>query len=54
MVVVPPVTPVTIPEDEPIVAIDVLLLVHTPPVVESVNEIFPPTHTLVAPVIEGT
>ena len=49
----PPVTPVTIPVDDPMVAIDVLLQVQTPPVVESVNDIFPPTHTLDGPETDG-
>jgi hypothetical protein len=47
----PEVTPVTEPEDEPTVAIDVLLLVHTPPdtVLDNVVEL--PTPTVEAPLI---
>jgi hypothetical protein len=42
---------VTIPDPEPAVASKVLLLVHVPPAVPSVNVIEAPTHTLSRPVI---
>jgi len=41
----PPVTPVNIPDKEPTVAIDVVLLLHTPPDVPSVNVSVAPVHT---------
>ena len=53
MVHVPAATPVTTPV-EPIVAIEVLLLLHVPPVVASVNAVVEPTHPLVAPDIAAT
>ena len=49
--VLPASTPVTIPLDEPTVAIDVLLLVHTPPVAGSLNKLVPATHTRAVPVM---
>ena len=57
IVVVPPAvaTPVTTPLDEPTVATEVLLLLHVPPVVESVNVVVEPAHTGdIPPVIDGT
>ena len=50
MVVVPPATPVTIPE-VPTVAADVLLLLHAPPTVASLNAVVPPAHTASVPVM---
>ena len=50
IVVVPNETPVTIPDNEPIVADDELLL-QVPPVVASVSVILEPTHTLDEPLI---
>jgi hypothetical protein len=47
---VPALTPVTIPEEEPIVAIEGLPLLHVPPPVP-VKIIVDPTHTLPGPVI---
>jgi len=47
----PAIIPVAVPEVEPIVAIDVLLLVHTPPVVASLKDVVRPTHKLGNPVI---
>jgi hypothetical protein len=47
-VTTPGVTPITTPDEEPTVAIVVLLLVQTPPVGELVSANVPPTHTLVA------
>ena len=47
-------TPVATPDDEPIEAILVLLLVHIPPVVESDKDIVDPAQTPEAPVIKGT
>lgn len=43
--------PETIPEVDPIVAIDVLLLVHVPPVDASDSVVILPTHTAIVPVI---
>ena len=51
IVVVPAVTPVTIPVDEPIVAIPVLLLLQVPPVVALLIVTVPPIHTALPPVI---
>lgn len=52
MVTVPADTPSTNPDVEPIVAIPVLLLLHTPPAVASFKVVVPSTQTLVTPVIE--
>ena len=49
---VPGDTPPTIPEEVPIVATDVLLLDHTPPVAASLNVRVLPTHRVVTPVID--
>ena len=50
MFVVPPVpAPVTIPVDEPMVAINVLLLLHVPPPTPSLSDVVRPTHTLAVP-----
>ena len=51
MVTTPEVTPVTVPEVAPIVATPVLLLVHVPPEVASVNVVGNPTQTFVVPPI---
>jgi len=51
MVTTPEVTPVTVPDVAPIVATPVLLLVHVPPEVASVNVVVRPTHTFVVPPI---
>ena len=51
MVVVPGTKPVTIPLLDPIFAIVVELLVHTPPVTASLRVIVLPTHTEAGPVI---
>lgn len=50
MVALPPVTPVTIPVDEPTVAIAVLLLAHVPPPA-SLRVVVLPAHTVATPVI---
>jgi hypothetical protein len=50
---VPAVTPVAIPDPTPIVACDVLLLDHVPPLVPSVNAVVEPTHTFVTPAINA-
>ena len=50
MVVVPEVRPLTTPE-ELIVATVVLVLLHTPPVVASVNVVEEPEHTVAVPLI---
>ena len=39
------------PELLPIVAVEVLLLTHVPPVIEFVKEVIYPTHTVGVPVI---
>jgi hypothetical protein len=52
-VVVPAVTPVTIPVDEPMAAMDGLLLPHVPPVPAVRVIVPPPTHTSVGPEIGG-
>ena len=52
IVATPAVTPVTIPVD-PTVAIDILLLLHVPPVVISDNVIVLPGQTCVRPVIDA-
>ncbi len=49
MVVVPAATPVAVPDVEPIVAIPVLELLHTPPEVASVSVVVLPTVTLSVP-----
>jgi hypothetical protein len=51
MTVVPVVTPLTMPDDEPTVATVVLLLIQVPPAVASVTVIVEPAHTLVGPLI---
>jgi len=54
IITVPGDTAVITPVDDPIVAISVLALVHTPPVGEPVSVIELPTHTLVpveAPIV---
>ena len=48
---VPAAIPVAIPDVEPMVAISVLPLLHTPPVVADDNVVVRPAHTLVVPVI---
>ena len=49
--VVPAVTPYTEPVVEPTVPTAVLLLLHVPPAVPSVNVVVKPTHTVIVPVI---
>ena len=51
MVDVPDDTPVTIPVDEPIIAIPVLPLAHVPPPA-SLKVVVKPTHTVAVPVID--
>ncbi len=48
---VPALIPVTIPEDDPIVATPVLVLVQVPPIVVLLAVIDNPTQTLAGPVI---
>ena len=43
--------PVTIPVPDPTVAIAVLLLLQTPPEVESLSAVVEPTHSVVTPSI---
>lgn len=49
--VLPAATPLTIPEDEPTVAIEVLLLLHVPPVVALLSVVAAVVHTASVPVI---
>jgi len=49
--VVPPVTPLTIPVAEPTVATAVLLLLHAPPVTVLLNVVVVPGHALAVPVM---
>ena len=51
MVVVPAATPFTEPEALTVAAA-VLVLLHTPPVVPSLNDVVEPAHTVAAPLIE--
>lgn len=51
MVHVPAATPVTMPVDDPMVAMAGLLLLHVPPVVASVKVDVPPTVVVVVPVM---
>ncbi len=51
IIAVPVATPVTIPEDDPTVAMPVALLLHVPPGTELPNGLVNPTHTLILPVI---
>lgn len=48
MVAVPTAMPDTAPESEPMVATDVLLLLHRPPPMQLVKVVAPPAHTLVS------
>ena len=50
---VPALAPVTMPEEEPIVATPVLPLSHEPPDVASVSVADEPTHVLALPPMEG-
>ena len=50
----PPATPVTVPEDEPTVAVPVLLLLQVPPDVELVRvDVAPAQNTSVPPIAAG-
>ena len=51
MVGVPAEIPVTKPVPVPIVAREVLLLLHVPPIVTSDKVVVEPTHTFIVPVI---
>ena len=51
MVALPAATPVTVPVPEPMVAIEVLLLVHVDVPEASASVVLPPTHTEAMPVI---
>ena len=53
IVEVPGTIPVTTPVDEPIVAVEMLLLVQVPPAVESVTVVVPPGQTILDPSIAG-
>jgi hypothetical protein len=50
MIAVPGLTPLTTPV-EPTVAMDKLLLAHTPPAVVSARVVVEPAHTLIVPVM---
>ena len=52
MFVWPTATPVTIPLEEPTVAIPVLPLLHVPPVVASLNVVVAPVQADAAPVMD--
>jgi hypothetical protein len=54
IVQVPAETPVTIPVDEPTVALAVLLLIHEPPPVVLANVVDDPAHIVAVPVIAAT
>jgi len=55
MVEVPDVTPLTTPVVEPMVATEVLVLLHVPPDVPSVNVVVLPAQTEVVPeIVAGT
>jgi hypothetical protein len=51
IVTVPEITPLTMADVEPMPAIDVLLLVHTPPVMASASGVVAPAQTVDAPVM---
>jgi hypothetical protein len=51
MVAVPTATPVTIPEVEPTVAIDEVLLVQLPDPPEFASVVITPVHTVIVPVL---
>jgi hypothetical protein len=51
MVALPAATPLTIPVAEPIVAIEVLLLLQVPPEVALFNVVVLPVHTVAVPVM---
>lgn len=54
MVSTPVDTPVTMPDEDPTVAMDGVLLVHTPPDIAFANVIDAATHTALGPVIAGS
>lgn len=51
MVVVPALAPIKIPDDEPIVAVVVLLLVQVPPPTDEVRVVVDPLHKYEVPLI---
>ena len=51
MVAVPADIPETTPEEDPIMAIAVFVLVQTPPLVPSLNAVVSPAHTFGEPVM---
>jgi len=58
MVEVPGAVPTTMPEDEPMVAADVLLLLHmplppVPPPAGSLNAVVDPAHSAISPLMAG-
>ena len=52
MFAIPPDTPTTMPDEEPTVAIDGLLLLHVPPVETLLSVIDDPTQTGIEPVMD--
>jgi hypothetical protein len=54
IIAVPAATPVAIPEAEPIVVIDVFVLLHIPPLTELVRVVVEPVHKLDAPAMVST
>jgi hypothetical protein len=50
---VPDATPLTIPDEVPTVAFAVLLLLHTPPLISSLNAVVKPTQTVLVPDRDG-
>ncbi len=52
MMDVPEATPVTMPDDRPIVATPVLPLLHVPPLVASVSVVVESTHAVIVPPID--
>ena len=52
IVAVPPLTPLTIPDDVPTVATAVLLLLHVPPIALLLNVVVDDWHTVIVPVID--
>lgn len=53
ILLVPAIIPFTTPLEEPIVAMDILLLLHTPPFVVSIMPVVRPEHTVAVPEIRA-
>lgn len=54
MVTLPAATPVTIPDEEPIVAVAGIALLHVPPPIDADSVLVPPVHTVVPPDITAS